>query len=160
MTRQPDHWNEHARQWSLIGPPLRPAAEDIRLLEAAVQDWRSCTAVAAPRALLCGVTPEIARMRWPAGTRLIAVDHSRPMIAGVWPAAQVPGVAVCGDWLALPFPFPRLMQAANGCACGACRAQRLIPSRRAALPPMIRSFSMDVGHSSTSSGTASPGVNG
>jgi hypothetical protein len=50
------------------------------------------------------VTPEIARMRWPAGTRLIAVDHSRPMIAGVWLAAQVPGVAVCGDWLALPLP--------------------------------------------------------
>lgn len=104
MTRQPDHWNEHARQWSLIGPPLRPAAADIRLLETAVQDWRSRTAVAAPRALLCGVTPEIARMRWPAGTRLIAVDHSRPMIAGVWPAAEVPGVAVCGDWTALPLP--------------------------------------------------------
>lgn len=104
MTRQPDHWNEHARQWSLIGPPLRPAAADIRLLETAGQDWRSRTAVAAPRALLCGVTPEIARMRWPAGTRLIAVDHSRPMIAGVWPAAEVPGVAVCGDWTALPLP--------------------------------------------------------
>jgi hypothetical protein len=102
MSACPDHWNQHARQWSLIGPPLRPAAEDIRLLEIAVHGWQSRTAVAAPRALLCGVTPEIACMRWPAGTRLVAVDHSRPMIGGVWPAAA--GVAVCGDWLALPLP--------------------------------------------------------
>lgn len=101
LTAQPDHWNQHARQWSLIGPPLRPVNEDIRLLEAAIRDWRARQAVAAPCALLCGVTPEVAGMRWPSGTQLIAVDHSLPMIAGVWPAAA-PGVAVCGDWLALP----------------------------------------------------------
>lgn len=102
MTAQPNHWSQHARQWSLIGPPLRPAPEDIRLLEQTVADWHARSAVAAPRALLCGVTPEVARMRWPAATRLIAIDHSQPMIAAVWPAAEAPGAAVCGDWLALP----------------------------------------------------------
>ncbi|MBS1217653.1 MAG: hypothetical protein H6R21_786 [Proteobacteria bacterium] len=102
MTAQPDHWNAHARQWHLIGAPLRPAPEDIRLLEAEVHGWHARTTVAVPRALLCGATPEIARMRWPARTWLTAIDHSRPMIAGVWPVAEAPGAAVCGDWLALP----------------------------------------------------------
>lgn len=101
MTVQSDHWSQHARQWGLIGPPLRPAPEDIHLLESEIQDWHAREVIAVPRALLCGVTPEIAAMRWPAGTRLIAVDHSRPMIAGVWPAAA-PGAAVCGNWFVLP----------------------------------------------------------
>lgn len=103
MSGRSDHWNQHARQWQLIGPPLRPAPEDIHLLEAEVHGWCGRLRVATPRALLCGVTPEIAAMRWPAGTRLTAVDHSLPMIAGVWPA-QAPGAAVCGNWLALPLP--------------------------------------------------------
>jgi hypothetical protein len=102
MSAQPDHWNQHARQWSLIGTPLRPVAEDILLLENEISDWCARAAVAAPKALLCGVTPEVARMRWPTGTQLVAVDHSRPMISGVWPVGETPGVAVCGDWLKLP----------------------------------------------------------
>jgi len=101
-TAKPDHWNQHARQWSLIGPPLRPSAEDISMLEQAVTAWSNSNGIAAPRALLCGVTPEIARMRWPARTRLIAVDRSQAMIQGVWPAAEAPGAAVCGNWFALP----------------------------------------------------------
>jgi hypothetical protein len=102
MTAQPNHWNQHALQWSLIGPPLRPAPDDIRVLEQTVADWHARTKTAAPRALLCGVTPEVARMCWPDGTWLTAIDRSRPMIAGVWPAAAAPGAAVCGDWFALP----------------------------------------------------------
>ena len=54
MMARPDHWNEHARQWSLIGTPLRPAPADIRLLEAEVQGWRSQVNVDSPGALLCG----------------------------------------------------------------------------------------------------------
>ena len=100
----PDHWSQHARQWSLIGSPLRPSAEDISLLEQAVTAWSAANRSAAPRALLCGVTPEIARMHWPHGTRLTAVDRSRPMIAGVWLATEAPGAAVCGNWFSLPLP--------------------------------------------------------
>ena len=102
MTAQPDHWNQHARQWNLIGPPLRPAAQDLRLLEMELRAWRERASAVSPRALLCGVTPEIAAMRWPPGTWLTAVDHSRPMVAGVWPGSSAPGAAVCGNWLALP----------------------------------------------------------
>ncbi len=102
MTAQPDHWNQHARQWSLIGLPLRPAPEDIGLLEAEIHAWHTRFAVASPRALLCGVTPEVARLHWPSGTWLTAVDHSRRMIAGVWPAGEAPGAAVRAEWLALP----------------------------------------------------------
>lgn len=104
MTAQPSHWSHHAQQWSLIGPPLRPAPADIVILEQAVADWHANAGLPTPRGLLCGVTPEIARMRWPGHTRLTAVDRSLPMIAGVWPAADAPGAAVCGDWLALPLP--------------------------------------------------------
>ena len=116
MTAQPDHWNQHARQWSLIGSPLRPVAEDIALLETEIREWCVHTAATAPKALLCGVTPEVACMRWPAGTRLVAVDHSRPMISGVWPAAEAPGVAVCGDWLKLPLAnASRQLLIGDGC---------------------------------------------
>lgn len=99
---KPDHWNQHARQWSLIGSPLRPSAEDISLLEQALTAWSASNVIAAPQALLCGVTPEIACMRWPSGTRLTAVDRSQAMIEAVWPAAKAPGIAVCGNWFALP----------------------------------------------------------
>lgn len=102
MSVKTDHWNEHARQWSLIGPPLRPVDEDIAVLAQELGAWQKQSGIAAPRALLCGVTPEIARMRWPRGTHLVAVDHSLPMIAGVWPAGETPGSAVCGDWMRLP----------------------------------------------------------
>ena len=54
----------------------------------------------APRALLLGVTPELAGMRWPAGTSLLAVDRSPAMIEHVFPPAT--GRAVQGEWTALP----------------------------------------------------------
>jgi SAM-dependent methyltransferase len=55
------------------------------------------------RALLLGVTPEIASMRWPAGTRLLAVDRSQGMIDHVWPQKPFEGAEVVrGDWTDLP----------------------------------------------------------
>ncbi len=88
------------------------------MLEQAVTDWSSSNGIAAPRALLCGVTPEIARMRWPHGTQLTAVDRSRPMIAGVWPAPEAPGAAVCGNWFALPLPdHSQDLLIGDGCHC-------------------------------------------
>lgn len=102
MTGKNTHWSQHARQWDLIAAPLRPSVEDIRRLETEISRWHACAAVAAPQALLCGVTPEVARLHWPAGTHLTAIDHSMRMIGGVWPAGEVPGHAVCADWLAMP----------------------------------------------------------
>lgn len=56
------------------------------------------------RALILGVTPELACMRWPTDTRLVAVDRSQIMIDAVWPTDRLrcPGRAVCGDWAELP----------------------------------------------------------
>ena len=54
------------------------------------------------RALLLGVTPEIAALSWPARTTLVAADQSRAMIGGVWPGAALGHAAVCARWQALP----------------------------------------------------------
>lgn len=93
-----DHWNRHAQQWQWIGPPLRPAAEDIRLMERAAAQWHAAHLLPSPQALLLGVTPEIALMNWPPGTRLVAVDHNPAMIREVWPGASRGYTALCADW--------------------------------------------------------------
>ena len=87
-----DHWPIHARRWALVGPPLRPAPDDVARFAAEVARWQ------APRALLLGVTPELATMRWPDGAAVVAVDRSQAMIDAIYPG---PG-AVRGDWSALP----------------------------------------------------------
>jgi len=48
---------------------------------------------------MLGVTPEIAGMAWPAGTKLMAIDRSEPMIAHVWPG-DIAGsrTAIRADW--------------------------------------------------------------
>lgn len=90
-----------------MGAPLRPLAEDVSLFErlvGAAAGERAGRAVR--RAALLGVTPEIARMRWPRGTRLAAFDRCPGMIAEVWPrAALAPETrahATRADWRVLP----------------------------------------------------------
>jgi hypothetical protein len=97
---QDPHWREAAFHWHAYGPPLRPCAADVRAMEEIVR--RSCSGRGGrpPKALLLGVTPEIATMAWPPGTELLAVDRSRPMLEHVWPG-DVAGqrTALCADWL-------------------------------------------------------------
>lgn len=93
----PNHWPAIAPLWHRVGPPLKPAPEDIVLFQAGVDD----VAARPLRALILGVTQELAGLRWPAGTQLDAVDRSASMIANVWPgpsehAHQAP-------WTDLPF---------------------------------------------------------
>ena len=97
------YWDVFARNFANLGSPLRPSEEEIRLMEGTVREWVSSARLATPRALLLGATPEIATMRWPAGTSLMAVDRSFPMAKAVWPG-DVPGqrAMVRGDWLRLP----------------------------------------------------------
>ncbi|MCB0190031.1 MAG: methyltransferase domain-containing protein, partial [Caldilineaceae bacterium] len=54
-------------------------------------------------ALLLGVTPAIATMKWPRRSRLLAVDSSEGMLDAIWPGDE-PGVrlARAGNWLTLP----------------------------------------------------------
>ena len=94
-------WETLASQWHARQPPTRPAPEDTALLQSLVGE--ALAGCEAPRALLLGVTPEIATMSWPAGTRLVAIDGSAAMIREVWPARAVAGAAVIrGEWGAMP----------------------------------------------------------
>ncbi len=82
----------------MLGPPLRPSPEDVATIERVARDAN------AQRALILGVTPEVATCAWPEGARLTAVDVSEEMIARVWPATAVShgARAIRGDWRALP----------------------------------------------------------
>jgi hypothetical protein len=92
------HWGDIARQWALVGPPLRPSAEDLGYFSEAIGRWAS--AFGAPRVLILGVTPEIYHLRWPSGSHLLAADHTQSMIDAVWPGPAQQ--ALLADWTALP----------------------------------------------------------
>ncbi len=102
------YWDDFAASFAAIGAPLRPSAEDVLCFEESVANWAANRPKnGRPRerlhALLLGVTQEIAGMRWPDASSLLAVDQSLPMAQVVWPG-NIPARrwAVCGDWLALP----------------------------------------------------------
>ncbi len=88
-----DHWPRHAEQWARVGPPLRPAAEDIASVSARV------TTRGPVRALVLGVTPELVGLPWPTGSAITAVDRSAAMIAAHRPPHTT---CVRADWRALP----------------------------------------------------------
>ena len=94
------HWSEIARQWQQVGPPLRPAAQDIAFCAEAVGEWGRTRG--APRVLLLGVTPELYHLPWPEGTDFLAVDRTQAMIDAVWPGPRE--AVLCSDWLALALP--------------------------------------------------------
>lgn len=97
------NWSKASRQWSLVASPLRPDAGDVAFVEDIVARW-TAAAGRPPRALLLGVTAELATCAWPAGTRLMALDNSPAMIGALWPAPGLPAGArvVCGDWRRMP----------------------------------------------------------
>lgn len=108
-------WATLAKQWSLIDVPLRPCAEDVRCYETVASGWQRDHPGRSLRALLLGVTSEIATMRWPERATLTAVDHSLPMVSNLWPKPAL-GTAVCADWRAMPLPHgSRDVALGDGC---------------------------------------------
>lgn len=103
-TKMSEPWARHAARWNLLGPPLRPVAEDMERLRAA---WRNSTPMATggrPAEILSlGVTPEIALFDWAAEQRLTAVDGSEAMIGAVWPGDTARRKAVLSNWMRMPF---------------------------------------------------------
>lgn len=101
-----DHWNDHAKQWHYVKAPLKPAPEDVALMEELVRQSVSETDGGSVNAVLLGVTPELARMNLPAGGRLLSVDRCQSMISthGVGPddpkASSV--TTICSNWCDLP----------------------------------------------------------
>jgi hypothetical protein len=98
-----NHWEKHAKQWELVGPPLRPSAQDTDCFSGTVKEYVEARNGEAPIALLLGVTPEVARMHWPEGTRLMAADFSSQMIRIVWTMQERQDrLAFSSDWRNLP----------------------------------------------------------
>jgi len=94
-------WERQVAAWKLLGPPLRPSPEDVVEYELAVANWSRQHGI--PRGLILGATPELARLHWPEGARVLAVDRSQVMIEKVWPGHPKAGLGGrCGDWLDLP----------------------------------------------------------
>lgn len=94
-----DYWLNMARQWDLLGAPLRPSVEDLCFYQEAIEllggSKRSL------RALILGVTPELFHLAWPQQTEVSAVDRTQGMIDLIWPGPR--DAAICGDWCDMPF---------------------------------------------------------
>ena len=96
------YWDGFARSYRNLGPPLRPSDIDVQFLEDEVAAWALAHPVERLQGTVFGVTPELARMRWPPGSWVLGVDSSFAMAQAVWPG-DVPesrGV-VCGNWVSL-----------------------------------------------------------
>lgn len=82
-----DHWDNHARQWSIIGSPLRPCAEDIHNIKSAIKGTEG---------LILGATPELASLTG----STTSVDHNSKMIEKLDTGKSK---LIFGEWLDLPF---------------------------------------------------------
>lgn len=111
------HWRTFAAQWALLGSPLRPCAEDIRIIEEMLAAEPEVFGAAAKKqAWLLGVTPEIATLRWPPEVELVAVERVQAMIDLVWPGDTDRRRAICADWLDAPLPDQSLdLAIGDGC---------------------------------------------
>lgn len=99
-----DHWRSFARSWALLGSPLRPSDEDIRIFgEMLATHTDLAGRVYRKNAWLLGITPEIASASWLKDFRLTAVEQSKAMIDAEWPGDTDHRHAICSDWLRAPF---------------------------------------------------------
>lgn len=115
------HWRTFAEQWALLGSPLRPCAEDIRIIDEMIAAEPELFGSAAKkRAWLLGVTPEIVTACWPPGVKLVAVERVQAMIDLVWPGDTECRRALCADWLEAPFPDQSIdLAIGDGCLAAA-----------------------------------------
>lgn len=94
-----DVWVSIARGYAEFSSPMVPSEQDIGLYEQVA----ACHAVSVGKdrinALMLGVTPGIAQMRWPEGARVLAVEVSPEVIRALWPG-DIPHVreARCASW--------------------------------------------------------------
>jgi hypothetical protein len=100
-----DIWARIARNYAAFGSPLVPCAEDIRVFENVAAVHTRLAKTCDTEAVMLGMTPGIAQMRWPPNSKLLAVDKSEAVIRALWPG-DIPGVreAICAPWSAIPRP--------------------------------------------------------
>jgi hypothetical protein len=100
-----DLWKDQVKQWPHLGPPLRPAAEDVAFMHAAATQWLRQAGRNSATLLVLGVTPELCKLQAGAVRRVVAVDRSVEMIRSVWPGRIRPQDAgFCADWASVPLP--------------------------------------------------------
>jgi SAM-dependent methyltransferase len=85
-------------------PPSGISVSDIDFFAARSRLLFDCLPKKSLDALMLGVTPEIAAMRWPDPTTLVALDWSNGMIRRRWPRSGLPQFAapIQGDWRRMP----------------------------------------------------------
>src|ERR1700752_3354611 len=95
------YWEARSASWG-VATPISPGADDILFYEAGAA--RNARPDGDTIALLLGVTPAIAAMRWPRGTRLAALDWADGMLRRVFPRGGAPerSSRLRGDWREMP----------------------------------------------------------
>lgn len=81
-------WATVAAVYRYYDPPFLPTQEDLRYMESAfsrVAERFTKTGEPSWRGLILGVTPSLANLAWPVGTRVEAYDNSAAMVGRVWP---------------------------------------------------------------------------
>lgn len=93
------YWASLSGKWT-VAPPLAPCDEDLRWFQRQVGRLGHRPL----RALLFGVTPGLARLAWPIGTALAALDWSEGMLRNVFPRERSArhNAPVLADWRELP----------------------------------------------------------
>ncbi len=100
---QGDVWARIARGYAAFTSPFVPRPEDIASFERAVAIQADLHGGAGLKAVILGVTPALALMKWPQGSQIEAVEISQAVIDAIWPG-DIPGTrrARCASWLAIP----------------------------------------------------------
>lgn len=95
------HWNNQARLWDLLGPPLKPSPDDIQNHLGWINEFLPRQQLAV---LVLGVTPEIIQLPWQKNTRLISLDNNLVMIESVLPrkTPYIQPIPISANWLNLP----------------------------------------------------------
>jgi SAM-dependent methyltransferase len=94
---QHPYWNDLARRYSALTPPLRISDSERGIYQQLVEQWQDASRP--PRVLVLGATPDFYHLQWPEETQILAVDRSQAMLSGVWPGT--PAQTLCADWTAM-----------------------------------------------------------
>jgi SAM-dependent methyltransferase len=89
-------WSYTASTWERILPPLKPVAEDLRV----ITGYLGSAGQSAGNVLILGVTREYLALPWPGDTSVRALDYAPVMLRTVWQGAA--GTGILGDWRRMP----------------------------------------------------------
>ncbi|HKX55883.1 MAG TPA: class I SAM-dependent methyltransferase [Xanthomonadales bacterium] len=102
------HWSGMSARYAAYTPPLRISPSERNSYFELASQWQTEQQRsgkhpgAPPRVLVLGATPDFYYLPWPAGTDLLAVDHSADMLAAIWPGSSKQ--RLCADWSTMNLP--------------------------------------------------------